>query len=230
MDIYANKHYSKFDVSKFSPFLLMSSSMTPNDFLATASFACGGLDSGLFLAEDAYNPYQNGMIISAFSGDNKKIGKGIITHELSHIVSSLLNQDAVSKKSREKLIKARECVNGRTLIPDYNSNSPTGMAKNLAFDHATSNEDFADYLSSKSLSNNEDKELGKANSFYQCTYFPIKKGVLQNIPLDFRVGAPHTVGFYRLINALLDRDIEIPAVCKSVLENYGHRYSPVKCD
>lgn len=227
---YANPNYVKMNTKSFTPFQLISSSLAPNDFLSMASMTCGGLDSSLHLADDSYSPFQNGMNISSFSTDNEKMGEGMISYQFGHVISSLLSQDAVSKKSRKKLIKARECINSRTLIPDYHSNTPLGVAKNMAFDHATSNEDFAEHLSNRSLSSITQSDIGEANSFYQCSYFPIKKGVLQNIALDFKIGTPHSSGFYRLINALLDRDIEIPENCRAVLANYSHRYSPKKCN
>ncbi len=224
VEIYGKKDYQIQDNTKMTNSHLLYKSLFPYDLIDTVQNSCFGVTNGIDTGGDYFNRFTRNLNISAFSCNHPKVGKHVVNHELGHVFGELIDKEVSSEKSKETYLKNRECVSSRSLIPNYQKIK----RKYFVNDHFYTEEDMADFISSKMNSN--EKELGKSDHFKACSYMPIVNNELGTINLDFQEYDNHSPSFFRLINTLVDRNIKIPAECKDVLEKKSHIYNPIKCE
>jgi hypothetical protein len=213
----------KLDPTKLSDSTLISTTLGANDLIGVVNNSCFGVDSGIKIADDSYNPFTKNLNISAFSCDHPKIGKHVIAHELGHVFSNLVKEQGASDPSMKSYLDRRKCVNSRILIPNYDKLK----LKAIPEDHYHSEEDMADYLGNKTYKNL--RELGSSENFGLCSLLHIQNGELGNLKFDYEGGNMHSPIFFRLLNSLTDKGLDLPSDCSSVLEKINHIYKPVSC-
>jgi hypothetical protein len=221
---YKNKKTDKKVIKSLSDFMLISNGINSYDFMTTVSNSCFGVTNGIVIGDDYYNSFTNDLNISAFSCEHPKAGRHVIAHELGHVFRDLVAKESASKKSSSKYIDNRKCVGSRNLLPNYKNLK----VKYLPEDHYHSDEDMADYLENKTYK--DLKTLGNPDHFRICNIFPIQNELLGNIKLDFTGLDPHSPPFFRLLNTLTDKGINLPNDCLDVLAKVNHLYKPVDCN
>lgn len=208
--------------SKLTNINLLYSAMFPKDFITEHDRHCSGVENGVLIGDDFYNPVKNVLNISASSCEHPVSGNEIIAHELGHVFSAFIREDSASSKSKKEFLSDRSCVNDRVLIPSYSSMT----RKDYPEDHFYSEEDMADYL--RHIVFDDQKVIGNG-SFSHCSGMPNYDDEKTFVNLDFIKNDPHTPPFFRMINSLIDKRVDIPSTCKAVLEKKNHLYSAKKC-
>lgn len=172
---------------------------------------CGEINVAAHAKVHDFSIIGQGLInVSAFTVSNPEVGVGILAHEIGHaLTGSFLNY---SNKADGRLLKdERLCVRDRN--PNFNGlNDKTNSAfPFFEFDSLWSEEDFADYFSSRVTKNLKVKN-------FSCALLQMKDGVYltDQMSLEPKSGDPHSSGLLRLLES--SRDLKaIPSECAELV-------------
>lgn len=147
------------------------------------------------------------MELSQFSCTHHDIGSQVIAHELSHVLSLAMKQNALSRNSHRAFMELRSCVNAQ-------NPSTEGPLTPLKFrgDNRFTEEDTADIIGFKA-------SIGRP--LYHCALMPRSLDYTQysaEMGLTAEPNDSHSSQLTRLIKEAFYKNMSLPASCQAIVD------------
>lgn len=196
-----------------------------SDFTSDIAKDCDGFELGSL--EDYSLQLGSGKIkISWLALKDPAIGKGIISHELSHALSSIIKANVISKHSGQVFKEARQCLNSGHFSMNNESVShmvnKKATSDNYIVDHYVE-ENWADLGGAISL--------GKEDKNFAC--FLVDKNQAgsyeSNLLYPETEDDTHSTDLYRVLKVQTAKNKELPASCLNLLSAQEKHHLTKQC-